>query len=68
MPLAGFCWAVSVWLTVMRETAQDAMDRAYRLDPTNPEVMLSFGQTLMMIGDPAQSERARLLLRSVLAY
>lgn len=48
------------------ETAQDAMNRAYRLDPNNPEVMLSFGQTLMMIGDPAQSERARLLLRSVL--
>ncbi|MDV5171089.1 c-type cytochrome biogenesis protein CcmI [Photobacterium rosenbergii] len=48
------------------ETAQDAMNRAYRLDPTNPEVMLSFGQTLMMIGDPAQSERARVLLRSVL--
>ncbi|MGF1737327.1 c-type cytochrome biogenesis protein CcmI [Photobacterium satsumensis] len=48
------------------ETAQDAMNRAYRLDPSNPEVMLSFGQTLMMIGDPAQSERARLLLRSVL--
>ncbi|PSU29860.1 c-type cytochrome biogenesis protein CcmI [Photobacterium lutimaris] len=48
------------------ETAQDAMSRAYRLDPNNPEVMLSFGQTLMMIGDPAQSERARLLLRSVL--
>ncbi|MCQ1058337.1 c-type cytochrome biogenesis protein CcmI [Photobacterium sp. DNB23_23_1] len=48
------------------ETAQDAMNRAYRLEPSNPEVMLSFGQTLMMIGDPAQSERARLLLRSVL--
>ncbi|AJR09523.1 c-type cytochrome biogenesis protein CcmI [Photobacterium gaetbulicola] len=48
------------------ETAQDAMARAYRLDPSNPEVMLSYGQTLMMIGDPAQSERARLLLRSVL--
>ena len=48
------------------ETAQDAMNRAYRLDPTNPEVMLSYGQTLMMIGDPAQSERARVLLRSVL--
>ena len=48
------------------ETAQDAMNRAYRLDPTNPEVMLSYGQTLMMIGDPAQSELARVLLRSVL--
>ncbi|GHA39103.1 c-type cytochrome biogenesis protein CcmI [Photobacterium aphoticum] len=47
-------------------TAQDAMDKAYRMDPNNPEVQLSYAQTLMMIGDPAQADRARLLLRTVL--
>lgn len=48
------------------ETAQSAMNRAYQLDPNNPDVQLSYAQTLMMIGDPAQTDRARLLLRTVL--
>ncbi|MGF1726777.1 c-type cytochrome biogenesis protein CcmI [Photobacterium nomapromontoriensis] len=48
------------------ETAQNAMNRAYQLDPNNPDIQLSYAQTLMMIGDPAQTDRARLLLRTVL--
>ncbi|MEJ2764118.1 c-type cytochrome biogenesis protein CcmI [Photobacterium sp. MCCC 1A19761] len=47
------------------DTAQGAMKRAYTLDPNNPEVQLSYAQTLMMIGDPAQSEQARRLLKAV---
>ncbi|UTV26996.1 c-type cytochrome biogenesis protein CcmI [Photobacterium atrarenae] len=47
------------------DTAQGAMKRAYALDPNNPEVQLSYAQTLMMIGDPAQSEQARRLLKAV---
>ncbi|MGF1680373.1 c-type cytochrome biogenesis protein CcmI [Photobacterium minamisatsumaniensis] len=47
-------------------TSQEALERAFRLDPNNAEVQLSYAQTLMMIGDPAQSERARLLLRTVI--
>ncbi|KLV10972.1 c-type cytochrome biogenesis protein CcmI [Photobacterium ganghwense] len=48
------------------ETAQSALDRAYRLEPSNPEVQLSYAQALMLIGDPGQSERARRLLMSVI--
>ncbi|WP_299016248.1 c-type cytochrome biogenesis protein CcmI [uncultured Photobacterium sp.] len=48
------------------ETADGAMRRAYALDPNNPEVQLSYAQTLMMIGNPAQTDYARQLLRSVI--
>lgn len=48
------------------DTAQGAMKRAYALEPANPEVQLSYAQTLMMIGDPAQSEQARRLLKQVI--
>ncbi|MCW8328215.1 c-type cytochrome biogenesis protein CcmI [Photobacterium sp. SDRW27] len=48
------------------DTAQGAMKRAYALEPGNPEIQLSYAQTLMMIGDPAQSDYARQLLRSVI--
>ncbi|PSW19510.1 c-type cytochrome biogenesis protein CcmI [Photobacterium sanctipauli] len=47
-------------------TAQDALNRAYRLEPNDPEIQLSYAQTLMMIGDPAQSDNARRLLRAVI--
>ncbi|MGF1714594.1 c-type cytochrome biogenesis protein CcmI [Photobacterium chitinilyticum] len=48
------------------DTAQGAMKRAYALEPGNPEVQLSYAQTLMLIGDPAKSDYARQLLRSVI--
>ncbi|KLV05842.1 cytochrome C heme lyase [Photobacterium aquae] len=48
------------------DTAQSALEKAYRLDPNNPDVLLSYGQALLMIGDPAQSDNARQLLRQVI--
>jgi len=48
------------------DTAQGAMKRAYALEPGNPEIQLSYAQTLMLIGDPAKSDYARQLLRSVI--
>lgn len=48
------------------DTAQGAMKRAYALEPGNPEIQLSYAQTLMLIGDPAKSDYARQLLRNVI--
>ncbi|OAN18580.1 c-type cytochrome biogenesis protein CcmI [Photobacterium jeanii] len=48
------------------ETSQTAMKRAYDLRPNDTEVQLGYAQTLMMIGDPAQSDFVRSLLRSVI--
>lgn len=47
-------------------TADGAMRRAYALDPENPEVQLSYAQSLMMMGNPQQIDFARQLLRSVI--
>ncbi|MFC1507845.1 c-type cytochrome biogenesis protein CcmI [Pseudomonadota bacterium] len=48
------------------ETSQGAMKRAYALAPNDPEIQLGYAQTLMLIGDPGQSDYARQLLRSVI--
>ncbi|MGF1871505.1 c-type cytochrome biogenesis protein CcmI [Photobacterium indicum] len=47
------------------ETSQGAMIRAYKLDPSNPDIQLGYAQTLMLIGDPNQGDFARQILRSV---
>ncbi|MDX1302319.1 c-type cytochrome biogenesis protein CcmI [Photobacterium sp.] len=48
------------------ETSQGAMKRAYALAPDDLEIQLGYAQTLMLIGDPGQSDYARQLLRSVI--
>ncbi|MGF1758380.1 c-type cytochrome biogenesis protein CcmI [Photobacterium sagamiensis] len=48
------------------ETSQGAMKRAYALAPNDLEIQLGYAQTLMLIGDPGQSDYARRLLRSVI--
>lgn len=48
------------------ETSQSAMKRAYDLNPDDTETQLGYAQTLMMIGDPAQVDFVRFLLKSVI--
>lgn len=44
------------------ETAIDAMNRAYRLEPKNEDVQLGYAQALMLSQDEADQNEARLLL------
>ncbi|MGF1721422.1 c-type cytochrome biogenesis protein CcmI [Vibrio kyushuensis] len=47
------------------ETAMGAMKRAYRLDTSDQDVQLGFAQALMMSGDEADQNRARLMLNNL---
>ncbi|PSW07563.1 c-type cytochrome biogenesis protein CcmI [Photobacterium lipolyticum] len=47
-------------------TSEGAMKRAYALAPDDLDIQLGYAQTLMLIGDPGQSDYARQLLRSVI--
>ncbi|MBY7731808.1 c-type cytochrome biogenesis protein CcmI [Vibrio splendidus] len=44
------------------QTAIDAMERAYKLEPKNEDVQLGFAQALMLSPDEAEQNQARLLL------
>lgn len=44
------------------QTAIDAMERAYKLEPNNEDVQLGFAQALMLSPDEAEQNQARLLL------
>ncbi|OOE89735.1 c-type cytochrome biogenesis protein CcmI [Salinivibrio sharmensis] len=47
------------------ETAKGAMEKAYALAPSQPEVQVGLAQALLFAGDEADSTRAQNLLKSV---
>ncbi|GAL33230.1 cytochrome c heme lyase subunit CcmH [Vibrio maritimus] len=47
-------------------TATDAMEKAYRLEPNDPDVKLGYAQALMMSQDELEQNQARGLLNSLL--
>ncbi|WP_435248787.1 c-type cytochrome biogenesis protein CcmI [Vibrio sp. nBUS_14] len=44
------------------ETAKDSMERAYKLEPKNEDVQLSFAQALMLSPEEADQNQARMIL------
>ncbi|MGF1762851.1 c-type cytochrome biogenesis protein CcmI [Aliivibrio kagoshimensis] len=49
------------------ETASGAMEKAYRLEPGNPDIQLGYAQAMMLSGDDDQADKARKMLRVVVA-
>ncbi|MBL4830824.1 MAG: c-type cytochrome biogenesis protein CcmI [Aliivibrio sp.] len=49
------------------ETASGAMEKAYRLEPGNPDIQLGYAQAMMLSGDEDQANRARDMLRVVVS-
>ncbi|SIN76106.1 c-type cytochrome biogenesis protein CcmI [Salinivibrio sp. ES.052] len=47
------------------ETAKGAMEKAYALSPSRPEIQVGLAQALLFAGDEAESARAQSLLQSV---
>ncbi|ODQ01121.1 c-type cytochrome biogenesis protein CcmI [Salinivibrio sp. SS2] len=50
-----------------RETAKGAMEKAYALSPSRPEIQIGLAQALLFAGSEVDSGRAETLLRSVVS-
>lgn len=50
-----------------RETAKGAMEKAYALSPSRPEIQIGLAQALLFAGSEVDSGRAEALLRSVVS-
>ncbi|UJF18742.1 c-type cytochrome biogenesis protein CcmI [Vibrio sp. SS-MA-C1-2] len=48
------------------QTASGAMNKAYKLDPNNPDIQLGYGQTLIFSGDEGMMNQGRQMLMGVL--
>lgn len=48
-------------------TTEGAMQRAYQLDPNHPEIQLGYAQSLMLSGEEAKSQQARVMLNHLAA-